>query len=133
MREQKIRKSGGEEIGEGGFAGRFVDEGGFDLGDLFACGEGVHGEVAEVIGVADGDVEDEVLAAGDVVDGLDFGEGLGVVVEGLDGGAGVGGEANGDDGFEGDAEGVGVDAGVVAEEDAVVTEAADAFKAGGGG
>lgn len=80
--------------------------------------------------VADGDVEEEVVFAGDVEDFDDFGEGVGQFSEALDGREPLVAEADGDDGAEADAERGGIDIGVKATENAVVDELADAVAAG---
>ncbi len=51
--------------------GFLEDEGGHEVLELGAGGELLDDQVAQVLGVADGDVEDEVAGAGDVVEGDD--------------------------------------------------------------
>ncbi len=103
------------------------------MGHLGAGGEGVHGQISEVFGVANGDVEDEVLAARDVEDGPNFVEGKAVEVKCLHVFSGMSGEAHRDQGLQVDAQGFGIDGGVGVEEDALVAQAVYALGAGGGG
>ena len=52
-----------------GVADDFEDESCFDVLDFGACGQIVEHELAEVLGVLNGDVEKVVVGAADVIDG----------------------------------------------------------------
>ena len=60
------------------------DEPGLDVGHLGSCGERIHREIAEVVGVSDRHVDEIVIRAGDVVDGADLGETQNIFSEGRD-------------------------------------------------
>jgi len=109
------------------------DEVRLDAGDLGAAREGVHGQVAQVVGVADPNVHEEVVLPGHVVDPDRLPEGKGVLPEAPDLLAGVTSQTHEDEGLDGDAEGPGFDLRPEAGEYSAFPEAADSLEAAGGG
>ena len=82
-----------------------VDDGGADVSDFETFGEPVDDKRVERVGVGDGDVNEEILAAGNDEHGDCLGQGSGEVAERLDPLSGGGSYANGDQSFDGPAEG----------------------------
>ncbi len=98
-----------------------------DVDDFGSFGEGGQREVAQVLGVAHGDVDEEVVGPGDVEDLYDLGQTECVRLKRLDNGARVHPDANRYHGLYPDADRCRVDVGVVAAQYAVLLKATDAL------
>ena len=107
----------------------FEDQRRFDVSDLGKGREPAHCELAEVFGVPDDDVNEEVVGTGDVVHADHLGEGPCMESEAVDLVRCVAAQPEGDHRLEPDAEGSRVDVGVEAEEDPIFLEAAHPFRA----
>ncbi len=94
--------------------GAFEDEAGLDVGHLGAGGEGIQGQVAQVMGVPHGHVDLEVVRARHVEDRQHFGQPQHVFPEGLHLGAAVLAQLHGDEGLKPDPQGLGIHLGMSA-------------------
>lgn len=76
------------------------EQAGFDLGDFGAGGEGIQRQVSKVGAVADGNMDEEILASGEMKDCKDLAQRHGVLPEILDVLATVLAQTHGDQGLK---------------------------------
>jgi len=93
------------------------------MGHFGACGEGVQGEVAQVVGIPHGHVHLEVVGASHMEDREHLGQAQDMLPEGLHLGAAVLPQLHGDEGLEAHAQGFRVHLGMGAQEDALGAQA----------
>ncbi len=119
-------------FGEGhdlGLSAVFEDQPRLDVGDLGARREVCHHQVAQVIGVTGGDVDEVVVRAGHVIEGDRLRERQRVLAEAVDQVSIVDGEPHADERLNGAAEGSRIDVGVKATDHPAGAQAAHPLEA----
>jgi hypothetical protein len=109
-----------------------IDDAGADVGDFGALGELVDNEGVKVLVASDGDVQEEVLVAGDDEDAQGLGQLRGPVAERLKHLAFGRPDADRDESLDGPADAGEVDVKQGAADDAALAQAAGAVQGGGG-